>query len=168
MKICGKCSAQQSDSRFLCVDCGAKLGNPVSKSEAERVKQETQAKLDNLIDMPKYIKVSKNDKIIGVASLAGMAVGIIISAIFKRESQYAVLAAVFFPMCAAYALMPNIIWSIQEAFIGFGFNRFSLRYYIHKNDDTVLFDIFKWSRKFGIYFGFIVCVLCLAAHIIIK
>ena len=46
MKKCTKCGAIQNRSRHYCIDCGEKLGKPLSEAEAFVIEE----RLDNMLE----------------------------------------------------------------------------------------------------------------------
>ena len=157
MKICDKCGAQQAARRIFCVDCGAMLEKPVLKDEAERVKQKTHEKLDKMYDKSynkaeAMHKVSRLDKIIGFAALAGVFITFILAAIFT--DGFALGACICLIFCSVNALMPQIGWAFTRISLKFRFYIF-LRIF---SEETMLY-FYNTQRKFSIYALFIMAVI---------
>jgi hypothetical protein len=58
LKYCNKCGAQQSDTRFFCVDCGEKLGRSLDEVASQAIKKETEGKINKLYNCKDRFYVS--------------------------------------------------------------------------------------------------------------
>jgi hypothetical protein len=161
IKVCYKCGAQQTDSRFFCVDCNTKLGGAVSKEEAEHHEKKTKAMLEKLYNKSDPLYVSLLDKIIGFASIAGLLTAIVFSVIYRANLPVVgveMLAVYILFLCTAVnALLPGILWSLEKIRIS--------RYY-RNADDIEPSGFYKIGRKLGVYFFFITSVIILVSAII--
>ena len=155
MKICHKCKAQQSGSRFSCIDCGAILSSSISKQEVERLEQQMQANLDKMYNKSDPLYVSLPDKITGFAAIAGFLVTLVFSVIYSGNlpavGAGVLLIFMFFALCALDAFVPSILWSIEKL-------RLSFRYNFNDAEPS---DFYKISRKLSIYGLFIAAVVLL-------
>ena len=71
MKRCAKCGAIQNDSRHHCIDCGEKLGKPLSEAEVLEIEERLDNTLDDMSDRTEDFYVPLRDKIMGVISVLG-------------------------------------------------------------------------------------------------
>ena len=78
MKRCKNCGAIQSDTRSVCLDCGAALGKPMSEAEASRIEAALDDKLENMSDRTDDFYVPFRDKLMGVLCIFGIAAAILL------------------------------------------------------------------------------------------
>ena len=70
MKKCTYCGAVQSDDRKVCIDCGTRLGSPVSKDDEQATERAFSEKVEKLTPETDVFHVSLVNKIIGIAAIA--------------------------------------------------------------------------------------------------
>lgn len=87
MKRCTKCGAIQNDSRHHCIDCGEKLGKPLSKAEALEIEERLDNTLDDMSDRTEDFYVPLRDKIMGVISVIGIIAAIVLHILVGRENN---------------------------------------------------------------------------------
>ena len=87
MKKCTKCGAIQNDNRHHCVDCGEKLGKPLSKSEALEIEEQLDNALDDMSDRTEDFYVPLRDKIMAVISVLGIIAAIILLILVGRANN---------------------------------------------------------------------------------
>lgn len=87
MKKCTKCGAIQNDNRHHCVDCGEKLGKPLSKSEALEIEEQLDNALDDMSDRTEDFYVPLRDKIMAVISVLGIIAAIILLILCGQSKQ---------------------------------------------------------------------------------
>lgn len=73
MKKCDNCGAVQSDDRIFCVDCGERLGRPMSKADEEAHLSAIDASVEHMADPSDDFAVSRVERIFGVLALVGIA-----------------------------------------------------------------------------------------------
>ena len=86
MKKCIKCGAIQNDSRHHCIDCGEKLGKPLSEDELSVIEDNIDKTLSNMSDRTEDFYVPLRDKIMGVISALGLIAAIILLVLVGREN----------------------------------------------------------------------------------
>ena len=69
MKKCTKCGAVQNDSRYYCVDCGEKLGKPLSEAEAFVIEERLDDMLDDMSERAEDFYVSRRNKIMAIMAV---------------------------------------------------------------------------------------------------
>ena len=87
MKKCIKCGAIQNDSRHHCIDCGEKLGKPLSEAEAVEIEQKLDKTLDDMSDRTEKFYVPLRDKIMGAISAIGIIAAIILLILVGRANN---------------------------------------------------------------------------------
>ena len=87
MKKCIKCGAIQNDSRHHCIDCGEKLGKPLSETEVVEIEQKLDNTLDDMSDRTEEFYVPLRDKIMGAISVIGIIAAIILLILVGRTNN---------------------------------------------------------------------------------
>ena len=87
MKKCIKCGAIQNDSRHHCIDCGEKLGKPLSETEVVEIEQKLDNTLDDMSDRTEDFYVPLRDKIMGAISVIGIIASIILLILVGRANN---------------------------------------------------------------------------------
>ena len=87
MKKCTQCGAIQNDNRHHCIDCGEKLGKPLSKAEAVEIEQKLDNTLDDMSDRTEEFYVPLRDKIMGAISAIGIIAAIILLILVGRANN---------------------------------------------------------------------------------
>ena len=87
MKRCTKCGAIQNDSRHHCIDCGEKLGKPLSEAEALEIEERLGNTLDDMSDRTEDFYVPLRDKIMGVISVFGIVAAIVLLILVGRANN---------------------------------------------------------------------------------
>jgi hypothetical protein len=148
MKICKSCGAIQDNKRFNCIDCGERLGPPLSKEEERKANEKVSETINNLSNKADYFHVRKLDK--AVASL--LCIGVIISTalmIINRiysieiDMNYAIVIVIIFMLWEAVDLLfPRISWVLYKL-------RFVFR--IENVDDLIPTDFALFIRRVFAY-----------------
>ena len=87
MKKCTKCGAIQNDSRYYCIDCGEKLGKPLSKAEALEIEERLDNTLDDMSDRTEDFYVPLRDKIMAVISVFGIIATVVLLMLVGRANN---------------------------------------------------------------------------------
>ncbi|MBP3378548.1 MAG: hypothetical protein J6L96_07350 [Clostridia bacterium] len=82
MKKCKSCGALQKDERTVCIDCGQRLGKPLTDSEAEALEEGLDNKLEEMCDATDDLRVTKTDKVLILLHILSTA-ALIVSAIIN-------------------------------------------------------------------------------------
>lgn len=72
MKLCEHCGAHNSDERTVCVDCGERLGKPLSQQEEEQLRKTADEKMEKICRKTDPLQVNLLDKVMGGASAVGL------------------------------------------------------------------------------------------------
>ena len=86
MKRCSSCGAVQSDSRTVCIDCGARLGAPVSSDEEAAINEATLDKIDRAGERTELFYTPLILRIFGFVSAAAMAALVILLCITSSRA----------------------------------------------------------------------------------
>lgn len=141
MKVCDKCGALNSDTRFFCVDCNEKLGDPVSDREQGALEQGLDTTLENLYNQNDPLHVSRFDKVMGWLSVIGTAASLTLWGIglfTKRDFDLLWIAVLFFAVSAVEAFVPKLTWGLEKL---------RLSFYIANADDAEPGMFYKVCRK---------------------
>lgn len=74
MKKCGNCGAVQNDARTVCIDCGERLGRPMSDAEAAQHMSALDKAVEHMTDPSDDFAVPRRDKIMGALALVSIVV----------------------------------------------------------------------------------------------
>ena len=85
MKKCSSCGAVQSDSRTVCIDCGARLGAPVSSDEEAAINKATDEKIDRAGEKTELFYTPLVLRIFGFVSAAAVAALVILLCITSSQ-----------------------------------------------------------------------------------
>ena len=143
MKVCPKCGVTQSDKRTSCVECGARLEDPVSKEIETKLQAEREQKLEKLYNKGNPLYVSLFDKIMGcimAAEFIAMLVLVIVFGGQLGEKRSLILGLIFPLIGMAEAFFPNISWSLEKLRMSFSANN---------TDDLTPSDFYLVMRKVG-------------------
>ncbi len=160
MKICDKCGAYNSDNRQFCIDCGDKLGDPVSDRERQRAEQSIDANMEKLYNDNDPLHITLFDKICGAAALAGAVAGIpvwIFGLLSSKEPVFPLYALVFLLLSAVEAFFPALTWGIEK---------FRLSFTVDNVEDATPSPLYKWCRKASILLCLGIGLLLMAEMII--
>lgn len=86
MKKCTRCGAIQNNSRHHCIDCGEKLGTPLSKAETVEIEERLGNTLNEMSDRTEDFFVPLRDKIMGAISVIGIIASIVILILAGQEN----------------------------------------------------------------------------------
>ncbi len=125
MKICHYCQAQNSDDRFFCVDCDARLGEALSEDLEQTVIQQTAATTEKLYNRSDPLHRTVYDTVMGFTALVGLAafavVGILL--VVRGQGDAAYWIAPFLLILAALeALIPTLTWELEKIRLSFTFS----------------------------------------------
>ena len=87
MKKCKNCGALQNDDNSTCIDCGAVLGKALSEAEAAEINESIDDKLEGMSERTEDFYVPLRDKIMGVLSVVGIIVAIVLLVLVGREND---------------------------------------------------------------------------------
>lgn len=139
MKICEKCGARYSDDKTFCVDCNEKLGDKLSAAEEQKIQTNLNHKIEEMYNKRDPLYVSKFDKIIGLVSLVGTAITlllILIRVFTQQNIALLVCAIIFFLISSLEALLPQVMWELEK-----------MRFSLFVNGDTEPSDFYLKFRK---------------------
>ena len=150
MKICPNCHAVQQDHRNVCVDCGERLGAPVSAKEEKRLRGDMDAQMEKLYNQKDPLYTTKLDKTAGFGILLTMLAVLVLVFFLSDENRwYLVLVGLVFTLIGtAEAFFPKIGWELEKLRLSFSVNG---------TDDLTPSDFYKAARKIAIW-------LCLAVN----
>lgn len=119
MKICTKCGAYNSDDKFFCVDCSEKLSESISQTEETQIKNKLNDKLEKYGNASEPFYVSIYDKLLGGASIIGMAFCLVVAFMgrFQGNTAAFVISVVCFALAAFELLFPEPAWQIEKIFL---------------------------------------------------
>ena len=168
MKLCGKCGAHNADDRMFCVDCDAKLGDPLPKEQEQHYTESLDDKLNTLYDKGAPLHVSLTDKIVGCADALGAAaliVTVIVRAFTRSlpEGWGAILlfGLFVFLFSAAEALLPQLGWKLA-----------TIRLWANGTEDLTPNGFYRVGRKIGIWFflimGLSICVMLIRGEAMVS
>ena len=149
MKLCKQCGAHKSDERTVCVDCGERLGNPLSSEAEGRLQEELNKKMEKMYHNNDPLHVSIFDKIVGAVSALGLVVtvGLMMYQLFTIcDFTYLWAALLCFFGAVIVAVVPQVSWEIEKL---------RLSFYVKNADDAEPTAFYTAGRK-------IAEVLCLA------
>jgi len=156
MKICDKCGAYNSDDRMFCVDCDEKLDDNKDKN----LQQEVKSKIDELYNKKDPLNVSLLDKILGSASLVGVAATIIVfisNVITQTSCNGLGWAFLVFTLSSLDAFFPRINWE---------FEKMRLSFYVNGSSDLEPSDFYFTRRKAAIIVALLLGIVMLVVNIL--
>ena len=159
MKICGKCGAQQSDARVFCIDCGERLGHSISNMQSEKIKAETEKKLNKMCRKTDPFYISILDRVIGYLSIIGILIALAYMILYRHRLEYAtesIFTILCFICCSLSALLPKTLWALEK--LGLSFT-------IYRADEAEPSYFYLVMRKISLYGCFIIAVIGLASTI---
>jgi hypothetical protein len=117
MKQCTSCGAINSDHRSVCVDCGKRLGKPLSEEQANAVEEHLRKNTEKLYQGEDPLHIGLLDKIIGGLCILGLFLGLCLWLFgFVKEDGVGTaiggLLAFFFG--ALESLAPELMWELEE------------------------------------------------------
>lgn len=131
MKKCKSCGALQKDERTVCIDCGQRLGEPLTKRELKALEDglETQlddgleTQLDEMADRCDDFHVSRFDYVL-IALHAVLSVALIVVTLINpnnvQETGRSLLWGLILNVLAAVELLfPAAIWSLHVGVLSF-------------------------------------------------
>lgn len=78
MKKCIKCGAIQNRSRHYCIDCGEKLGKPLSEAEAFVIEERLDNMLEDMSERAEDFYVPRRNKIMAIMATVGILAAIVL------------------------------------------------------------------------------------------
>ena len=117
MKVCKSCSAINSDDRSVCVDCGERLGKPLSENEANALEEQTHKNTEKLYNGEDPFHINLFDKIVGVlcglGCLAGC--GMWIGGLVTDGNLGHMIAGIILLFAGAVdCFVPQLVWELEE------------------------------------------------------
>lgn len=124
MKICPKCNLSQNDSRTLCIDCGAKLGNPISDEEREKIEHETSENIEEALEKKELSYIGPLTKVFAAIDIAGIIGAIIVMNILKERPNiaFSVYALLFFIVGLVIKIFPMLGWKLDMLKLSMKYN----------------------------------------------
>lgn len=122
MKVCPRCGVSQSDKRTECVECGARLEEPVSERVEQRLLEQQEERLEKLYHKGDPLHVSLFDKIMGGIMLAGLLaipVTLIVCRAWLRANIVTLATALFWLMGVIEAFFPKLGWELEKLRMSF-------------------------------------------------
>lgn len=144
MKICAECGAHNSDERMFCIDCDEKLDGKLSDADEEKMRETVNENIEKLYNKRDPLYVSLFDKIMGIASLAGAAVTLvlmIVDTVTRLNFEQLWVGALFLVMASIEALVPRVTWSLEQLRLSFS---------ISNAEEAEPSDFYLFFRKAGI------------------
>ena len=144
MKICGECGAHNSDERMFCIDCDEKLDGKLSDADEEKMRETVNENIEKLYNKRDPLYVSLFDRIMGIASLAGAAVTLvlmIVDTVTRLNFEQLWVGALFLVMASVEALVPRVTWSLEQLRLSFS---------ISNVEEAEPSDFYLFFRKAGI------------------
>ena len=125
MKVCSKCGAKQQDHRGFCLDCGERLGDPISTEEEKRVRAEMDKALEKLYNRRDPLYVSKWDKLGGLIALL-LAIGALTVMLVVGKPLFDIrffwLIVIFTINCLLDTFCPKFFWELEKLRLSFRVN----------------------------------------------
>ena len=163
MKKCIKCGAIQKNERFTCIDCGERLGEPLSEEEEAKADRDITKKINRLSNRADYLtlNITKLDIVIAVMLIVLSIMLLLIKIIFSEhitEDIHVIgnILIVVMILETVDLLLPDISWGLYKL-------RFIFT--VANSDDmepSELFCIFRRVRIYGIcIIGIIVTIVAM-------
>ena len=161
MKKCVKCGTEQSDERIFCIDCNTRLGDSLSPEIEKFINEQNTKIIDRLYSYGNDLRASYLDKVVGVASIAGILISLVFCMVKQSNKEYEAFMVFFFAACifnlsALFALVPQLLWSMEKR---------RLSNWAEGTEELSPSSLYKTMRKLGIWICFIVGVICVAVTI---
>lgn len=155
MKVCKHCGAIQSDNHSNCIDCGEKLGLPLSKQEEIEQERRIAKKINKLSNRKDYFYVSKADRVVAFLLLVCVIIFPLIRImggpnLEEVDSFFTMFAAILAVIAAACLVIPQIPWELYK---------FKFMFIVDNPDDMQPTELALYMRRFYPY------ALCTAAYI---
>lgn len=115
MKLCKHCGAHNSDERTVCVDCGERLGKPLSQQEEEQLRKIADEKMEKICRKTDPLQVNLLDKVMGGASAVGLVATFIRMLIATGEpTPFSAfwLCLVLFAWAGIASVVPGVLWAL--------------------------------------------------------
>ncbi len=155
MKLCKNCGAIQSDNHANCIDCGERLGLPLSKREEEEQERRISKNIKRLLNRKDYFYISKIDKIVAGLLFSGVIIFALIRMIggvklVEADKFFTMFTAAFAAAAAVCLVIPQIPWELYKL---------KYLFLIDNPDDMQPNELALYMRRFYPY------TLCVAAYI---
>ena len=123
MKKCKSCGALQKDERTVCIDCGQRLGEPLTKRELKALEDGLETQLDEMADRCDDFHVSRFDYVL-IALHAVLSVALIVVTLINpnnvQETGRSLLWGLILNVLAAVELLfPAAMWSLHVGVLSF-------------------------------------------------
>ncbi len=123
MKKCKSCGALQKDERTVCVDCGQRLGKPLTDSELKALEEGLEIQLEEMSDNADGFHVSRFDYVLialhAILSVALIVVSFINPNDYEKIGEPLVWGIVLNVLAAVELLFPAAMWSLHTAMLSF-------------------------------------------------
>ena len=116
MKKCEKCGVPQKDSNFRCIECGAILGDPLSREEESAMKKKISDFIEDRATRTDPFYVSRVDKITVLLDILGM-IASVLSMVFIEivdADALCFIIALIFILGGLYTAFPKIGWFFEK------------------------------------------------------
>lgn len=109
MKKCKSCGALQKDERTVCIDCGQRLGDPLTERELKALEDGLELQLDEMADRCDEFHVSRFDYVL-IALHAILSVALIVVCFMNPLDIENIGESLF------YGLLMNVVSTVQLLF----------------------------------------------------
>lgn len=115
MKFCQSCGTPQKDENRTCIECGALLGEPISKAEAMARQREMDESLKRAaaasVDDP--LALTTLDRVIAGLDLAGIVLSVL-ALLLLHANEFAFWGLALFAAAFVDTAFPRINWFFEE------------------------------------------------------
>lgn len=161
MKLCPKCGAPQKNSRSTCIDCGTRLGKPLTQEELAQYQLDHNLgrMIDDMAERTDDFYVSRWAWVL-VALNAVCFVAALCVLVFGRtwaNAKLVLLPLICAPAGAAFLAFPRLFWRLQQLRISlvYDIDGLSPSFYwiVMQKVAGVLFTAISAAMTLVIYFG---------------
>ncbi len=144
MKICEKCGARQSARRTVCIDCGTRLGAPLTPEREQEERLAAAQEIDRLDRLSDPLRVTTADRIAGILGGAGCVAALVLSARWTERGAAGifVVAAFFLALGALFLLVPRVPWFLE---------RIRLSFIVEEGQEAEPSAVYRVLRRIGAY-----------------
>lgn len=126
MKKCKSCGALQKDERTTCIDCGERLGMPLSDSELEAAEEVFQDQLEDMSEKTDDFRVTKVDAALIILH-ALLTIGITVLSFINPTGDEGVGKTLLYVwigniLTIVELAFPLALWELHTAFLSFRYS----------------------------------------------
>jgi hypothetical protein len=117
MKKCASCGALNNDQRSVCVDCGERLGAPLTEEQLHKVQEQLHKTTEKLYQEEDPLHISLLDKIVGGLCVFCMLAGVclwILGFVQQGMGKYAFVGIGCLLAGSLECLVPALMWELYE------------------------------------------------------